>query len=192
MPELEGVGLIGHVAQRLRDAAALDLPEHLAGELEVVALLVDRPRPAAFDQDAVFGGVDEVFGGVSLAPRLQAHVGHALERHAVVALAVAAAAALGFADPRRLVARGLPPDEDAVADEVPALARHAVVVPTDGREPARLRAVGDEVDELAAEAEPARVVRAEEARPGEVRLEIGRASCRGSRGVRTEAGALIE
>src|SRR5690606_20360748 len=79
------------------------------------------------------------------------------------------------ADPRRLVARGLPPDEDAVADEVPALARHAVVVPTDGREPARLRAVGDEVDELAAEAEPARVVRAEEARPGEVRLEPHRA-----------------
>src|SRR5688500_11625673 len=41
VPELLGVGLVGHVAQHPHDLPFLDLVEQLAAELEVVALLVD-------------------------------------------------------------------------------------------------------------------------------------------------------
>src|SRR6185295_16894614 len=60
VPELERVGLVGNVAQHARLLAALDLPEHLAAELEVEPLVVDRPRTAAGDHDAVIGARDQI------------------------------------------------------------------------------------------------------------------------------------
>ena len=52
-PEVRRAALVGDVGDHAADLSALDLPERVAAELEVVALLVDRIRAAAVDQDAV-------------------------------------------------------------------------------------------------------------------------------------------
>src|SRR6185369_14846567 len=45
IPEHRRVALIGNVLQHAGNLAVADLVEGLPGELEVVALMVDRPRP---------------------------------------------------------------------------------------------------------------------------------------------------
>src|SRR5690606_37081132 len=70
-PEVGGGGLVGHVAQLPGEPAALDAVEALAGELEVVALHVDRPGLVADDVDAAVDARDQlVDGGVPLGVRL--------------------------------------------------------------------------------------------------------------------------
>ena len=63
LPELRRVRLVGDVAQLRRDLALLHLPERLAAELEVVALVVDAVAAVALDLDAVVGRGDDVLLG---------------------------------------------------------------------------------------------------------------------------------
>src|SRR5438045_1787522 len=101
-PELERVGLVADVFERAGDLPLLHFVEHLPGELEVVALVVDRPAAVADHVDAVVGRGDELLHAQVLRAGLKAHVRHALKRHALVVLRVAAAAAVLLADPLRL------------------------------------------------------------------------------------------
>src|ERR1041385_2546695 len=52
-PEVRRARLIRDVAQHARDLPFADLEERLPAELEVVALLVDRPAAVAVNQDAL-------------------------------------------------------------------------------------------------------------------------------------------
>src|SRR6185503_744392 len=122
VPELLGVGLVGDVAQHRAQLAVLDLVEELAAELEVVALLVDGVGAVADDEDALLDLGDELLRRQLGLAGGERDVGHALELHVVPAVGVAAAVGGGLADDVGLVADLLVVDEDAVLDQVPALA----------------------------------------------------------------------
>src|SRR5690606_29921907 len=153
VPELRGADLVGHVLEHAGDPPVLDLVEQLAAELGVVALLVDRERAVADDVDAVLHVLDHVGHRQLRAARGQRDVGHALELHARPRVGVAAAVGLGLPQDVGLVADGLVVDQDAVADQVPALALHALVVVADRAEAAGLGLVGEDRDLVAAVAE---------------------------------------
>src|SRR5688500_13376547 len=153
VPEFGRADLVGHVLDHARDLAGLDLVEQLAAELCVVALLVDRVGAAADDVDAVLDVGDHLRRRQRLLARLQRHVGHALELHAAPGIGVGAALRRIQADDVRLVAGRLVVHQDAVADQVPALRRHALVVEADRAERVRLGTIGHDADLVAAIAE---------------------------------------
>ena len=95
-PEVGRRRLVGHVAQLAGQPAVLDPEEPLPGELEVVALHVDRPALVADDVDAAVDPGDELLGRGPAGGRLQRHVGHPLHRH--VAGGVGERAAVGPAE----------------------------------------------------------------------------------------------
>src|SRR5678815_3161437 len=175
LPELRRVRLVGDVAQLRRDLPVLDLPEGLAAELEVVALVIDRVAAVTLDVDPVVGGGEDVGLADVLLVGLQRHVRHALEGHGRPVVGVAAAVRVLLPDEMRLVARGLVVDEHAVLDDRKARRLHAVVVVAAGGHRLRLRLVADDGDERRAELELAELVGGEEARAGEVRLVAERA-----------------
>nr|GEU28510.1 hypothetical protein [Tanacetum cinerariifolium] len=150
VPEFLRVGLVRHVFEHLADLAVLDLVKQLAAELEVVALLVDRKRAVAHDVNALLDVLDHLVRRQRLLAGGERHVGHALELHAAPVVRVRAAVRLLLADDGRLVARGLVVDQDAVLDDVPALARHAFVVVTDVGQRAWRGLVGHDVDQVRA------------------------------------------
>ncbi len=146
VPEHRRVALVGHVAQHAHHLAVAHFVVGLAGELEVVALVVDRPGAAVLDHDAPVGRGDDVGQRDVLLARQQRHVGHALELHRVPRLGVGAAVRARHAgqllDLRGLLARGLVVLEDALLDQQPAIGRHAFVVPRHSRQRPLLRAIG--------------------------------------------------
>ena len=148
-PEVGGRRLVGDVAQLAGQPAVLDLEEPLPGELEVVALHVDRPALVADDVDAAVDPRDELLGRRAVGGRLQRHVGHPLHRH--VPGRVGERAAVGAAEvlqprhrPVQLVA-----DQHAVLDDVPLLPGHALVVPADGGQAVLRRPVTGDVHDAA-------------------------------------------
>src|SRR5690606_27553352 len=170
VPELWGADLVGHVLDHAGDPAIPDLVEQLPAELGVVALLVDREGAVADDVDAVLDVLDHVGHGQLLPAGRQRDVGHALELHAGPRVGIAAAVGLLLAEDVGLVADGLVVDQDAVLDQVPALALHALVVIADRAEAARPGLVGDEGDQVAAPAERTALVQSGEAGAGVVGL----------------------
>ena len=149
VPEVRRPRLIGDVAQHARPLAVLDLPEHLAAELEVVALLIDRERAVAFDVDAAFvapmtSSSVTSLGSAAGSRSASAETGSTpsparARRHGSPRVFVR------FAIQRRHVARRLVVHEDALVDDRPRLRRHAFVVPAAGGAAARFRAVAEHV-----------------------------------------------
>src|SRR5262249_3398447 len=129
VPEIRSPALIGDVAQHLAPLAVLDLVEQLAGELEIVALLVDAPAAVADDVDAVLDAGEEVIERRGFRIGLQRYVRHALNRERRRALAVGAAVRMLPPDQAGLAERHLIVLEHAVLDdgELGADAAHAVV-----------------------------------------------------------------
>src|SRR5262245_24114501 len=83
LPERERVRLIRHVLEHAGDLAVADVVERLARELEVVTLMVDRPRAAIANQYSSLGvGDDVVHTDVALTGQ-ERHVRHALKLHCV-------------------------------------------------------------------------------------------------------------
>src|SRR6185503_11448696 len=98
-PEIRGDRVVGDVAHHARDLAVLDLPEGIAAELAVVALLVDRIAAAAVDQDPIPGVGDDLLGCRRAGgPWLDVDVRHAEERVVAPGVGRGAAAALLLAD----------------------------------------------------------------------------------------------
>src|SRR6266850_2905601 len=184
LPEVGRAALVRDVGDLRADLALLDLPEGVAAELEVVALVVDRVRPPAFDQDAVVHPRHEVVERHRLLARLEPHVRHALERDRGVRVGIGAAGRLLLPDPARLLARRLVADEDPLLEQVPALRLHSVVVVAAGRQRARQDPVAVDVDDLRADPEAPQLVRRQERGAGEVGLvaqrpiELGRVADR--------------
>src|SRR6266545_7913053 len=80
-PEVGGDRVVGDVGHHPRLLAVLDLPEAVAAELAVVALLVDRVAAAAVDEDAVPGVRDHLLDVRRPFPaRLEPDVRHPQER----------------------------------------------------------------------------------------------------------------
>ena len=138
LPEVGGDRVVGDVAQHARLLAVLDLPERIAAELAVEALLIDRVAAAAVDQDAVLGvGDDLLRRRRSRRARLDVHVRHAQERIVAPRGGERAALRRGLADVVRGLAVGLQIDQPAFLDDRPALRLHAVIVVADGAHAAR-------------------------------------------------------
>src|SRR5512138_1925074 len=81
-PEIGRSRLVRDVAQHAGDLPLADLPERLAAELEVVALLVDRPAAVTVNQDAFVHVRHEVIERTVLPAGLERHVRHPRERNA--------------------------------------------------------------------------------------------------------------
>ena len=94
--------------------AALDFPERIAAELEVVALLIDRITAAPIDQHAIVDARDQLVERGLARPGFQPHIGHALERHGRPGIRLAAAVRFLIAHQMRLLARGLVVPENAL------------------------------------------------------------------------------
>src|SRR5581483_907921 len=60
IPELRGDSAVGRVLQQAHPLAVLDLPTDLSAELEVVALVVNRPGSVGLHENAVIGGRDQL------------------------------------------------------------------------------------------------------------------------------------
>src|SRR5918998_2776591 len=157
-PEVRRRRLVGHVAQLAGEPAALDPVEALTGELEVVALHVDRPALVADDVDAALDAGDDVGGGGAVGCRLQRDVGHPLHRRVLRRVGEGTAVGPGHAAEPRGVPVDLVADQHAVPDDVPLLAGDALVVPADRGQPVRGGAVAGDLHDLGAVAERAQLV----------------------------------
>src|SRR5579871_911331 len=105
-PEVGGLRLIGHPRKQARLLSAFDLPEEVAAELEIVALLVDGKAPVAVDQNAVVDTGDQGVERDVARSRLQPHIGHALEGHAAPRIGITAAARFLLGHQMSLIANG--------------------------------------------------------------------------------------
>src|SRR5436853_1636363 len=117
---------VGRVLQEPRLLAALDLPADLAPELEVEALVVDRPGPVGVHVDPVVGRRDHL--GERAVARQQSDVRHPDHRDPVEALGAKGAARP--VDPRERggIATAQRPDPDAVLHDVDRMRGRPFVV----------------------------------------------------------------
>ena len=127
---------VARVAEQPPALAAADLPGGLAGELEVQAPVVDRPRAVGLDQQPVVGVGDQVVERARVAG-LEVHVRHPHDRLAREAVGARAPAGALQADLGGRLARGEEAGEHAVADDRNGAALHALVVPPERAEAAR-------------------------------------------------------
>src|ERR1019366_661735 len=163
IPELRGDAAVAGILQHVDALAVADLPADLAAELEVVALVVDRPAPVGLHVDGVIDAAEHLVK--RLLARPQAHVRHADERHARPAVGAHGAVGARLADGRRGLARSHVAGKQPVADDIGRLRGHAFIVEGKRAEAgAVLRArVAHYVDDFGAVAQPAQLVEREEA-----------------------------
>src|ERR1700733_11468026 len=107
VPEVGGSRLVSGAGKHAALLAAFDLPERIAAELKIVALLVDRETAVTFDEKAIVDAGDQVVGSDGRRTRREPHVRHALERNAGPGIGIATAARFGLADQMGLIADGL-------------------------------------------------------------------------------------
>src|ERR1035438_527018 len=91
-PEVAGLRLVSHARNHARLLAALDLPEGVAAELEVKALLIDGIAAVAVYQNAVVHSGDQRIRRDFTGSGFQPYVGHTLERNAAPGIGIAASA----------------------------------------------------------------------------------------------------
>ena len=150
-PEFRSYSGVGAIAQQATQLAVLDLPANLGAELEIVPPVVYRPRPVGFQVDTVVRVSDQI--AQRPRPGLQANVGHAYQRNSIPRRCAHTAVG-NQTQPRRRLARHQIPDEFAGPDDVGSLSRQSLVIPTEGTQTRRARAVGGDVHQL----RPVRIV----------------------------------
>ena len=162
IPELGGDSAVAGVLQHAHALAAADLPGDLAAELEVVPLVVDRPAAIGLHVDPVLDIEDLV---ERLLAGLQAHIGHADQRQPGPAIGAHAAVGARLAHRRRGLARSHVAHELAVADDVVALRRHALIVEREGAEAGTVlqARIAHHVDDVRPIAQMAQLIEREEA-----------------------------
>src|SRR5580704_15000017 len=168
VPELCRDAAVARILQHADALSMADLPTDLTAELEVVALVVDRPTAVGLH---IYGVID---AGEDLVKRLpagtQADISHADERHARPAVRAHSSVGTRFANGRRGLARGHVAGEQAVADDIGGLRGHAFVVEGERAEPRTVfrPRVANHVHDLGAVAQAAQLVEREEAHAGVV------------------------
>src|SRR5579872_6431806 len=116
VPELRADAAVAGIFQHPRALAVADLPGDLTAELEIVALVVDRPALVGLHVDGVVDAAENLVE--RLRAGLEAHVGHANERNAGPAVGAHRAVRAARADDGRSLTRGHVADEQAGADDV--------------------------------------------------------------------------
>src|SRR5207247_635809 len=130
VPELRADAAVAGILEHADALAFADLPGDLAAELEIVALVVDRPALVGLHVDGVFAAAENFVQ--RLRAGLEADVGHADEGNARPAVGAHGSVGADLAYRRRGLARGHVADEQAVADNVRLLGRHALVIESEG------------------------------------------------------------
>src|SRR5688500_20216323 len=72
LPELRADAGVGRILDHPSALAILDLPADLATELEIQALVVDRPRAVSVNQDVDLGGRDHLLEAASAGQEIDA------------------------------------------------------------------------------------------------------------------------
>src|SRR5258706_5875993 len=153
LPEIRRPRLIRNARDHTALLAALDFPECIATELEIVALLIDGITAGSFDKDPILNAADKIVQRCIRLRGRKPDVGHALERHAGPRIGVATSARFGLADQMRLVPDGLVVRKDSLLDDREARCFHAVVVILHGRQPELRGAIAKEIHQIAADTE---------------------------------------
>src|ERR1700722_8514795 len=170
MPEIGSSRLICHARKHAPLLSPFDLPERIAAKLKIVALLVDRKTAVALNQNAVVDAGNQMVGRHPRRTRREPYIGHALERNARPRIGVAAAARFRLPYQVGLIANRLIMLEHAFFDDRKFGSENAVVIVLNGREPAVVRAVAEDVDQFAAEREIPHFLRRKKAGPRVIRL----------------------
>src|SRR6476469_2721940 len=128
VPELRGYSRIRRIFEHAPQPAAFDLPPDLTAKLEVVALVVDRPRSVGLHEDAVVSAGDQLVKRQRIFSWQNADVGHADEWNPVPAFSAHRAVGAGLTDGvRRLAGRNVS-SEEAFGDDGRALRLNAFVI----------------------------------------------------------------
>src|SRR5580704_1801951 len=126
IPELGGDAAIGGILQHARALAIANLPGDLAAELEVIALVVDRPATVGLHVNGAAHAaqhfVQRLFAGQ------QAHVGHADQRQPRPSGGAHGSVGARLSDSGRGFARGHVSDEPAIANDVGTLRGNSFVI----------------------------------------------------------------
>src|SRR4029450_2445955 len=111
VPEHGRIALVRDVLEHAGDLSVLHFVERLTRELEVVALMVDRPGATVSDENAALGGGHDVVDADVPVARQERHIRHPLELNRVPRLGERAAVRSRDAGellyPRHLLARRL-------------------------------------------------------------------------------------
>src|SRR2546426_4721256 len=91
VPKIDCISLVRHVAQHLANLAVFDLVKDLAGELKVVALLVDAPASVAKNVNAVLDVRAKFIDRNLFFAGLKRNVRHPLQGIRVPAIGISAA-----------------------------------------------------------------------------------------------------
>src|SRR5580700_9368288 len=132
IPELSGDAAVSGVLQHARALAVANLPRDLAAELEVVALVIDRPAAVGLHINGAAHAAQYFFQ--RLFARKQTDVGHADERQTGPSGGAHGAVGTRLSDGCRGFARGHVTNELAVTNDVGALRGNSFVVEEKGSE----------------------------------------------------------
>src|SRR5262245_47203419 len=119
IPELGADPAIAGVLEHADALAPADFPTDLTTELEVVALVIDRPALVGLHVDGAVRAAEDIVEG--LRARFQADIGHPNERDSRPAVGAHCAVRAALADYRRCLARGHVAGEEPASDDVELL-----------------------------------------------------------------------
>src|SRR4029077_13977999 len=126
IPEFRGDAAVAGILDHACFFAVLDFPADFGGELEMVAPVVDGPRPICLHEDGVVSVGDQV-PVVPLA-WVEADIGHADDRKAIPAFGAHGAAGARLANRGSSLAIAQVASEEAVGDDWSALRGDALII----------------------------------------------------------------
>ena len=127
--------MVGNVTELPGDSSAPDLVEALPGELEVVALHVDRPALVAHDEDAAIDTANQILGGGTFTWCWgERDIRHSLDGHVERRISEGTAIRSVTTGNRSRCPVELVADERAAVDDVERLRSDPFVVNGDGCE----------------------------------------------------------
>src|SRR5580658_3569923 len=170
VPEVRSSGLIRHARKHAALLAAFNLPEGIAAELKIVALLVDGETAVALNEDAVVDARNQIARSYRRDAGREPHVGHALERNAGPGIRIAAAPRFLLTHQMGLIANGLIVLEHALLDDRKLSGENPVIVILHRRESAVVGTVSEHVEQLAAEGKISHFLGGQETRARVIRF----------------------
>src|SRR6185312_9889420 len=126
VPKLRRDPMVNHVPHHVSSPAVFNQPECVTAELKIVAALIDAVGPMAFDINAAFHIGHELI--TRRLAGLQSDIGNSYDRNIAPSVSAVGATRTRFVDLRRHFTARTVADEHSVADDVPSLAHHSIIV----------------------------------------------------------------